>query len=235
MRHIFAFGMILFSGFVVVGCAHKPVSPFEGRDPKILLENACQPGRDNAKGVEGTVWMKASSKEATGQFPATVLARVPASLNLEVQNLLGGTEAVIRIDGQHYQVEVPNKPQHTQKGSYSWGGIPLEWATELFLGRIPCPPADSWKNLKLSVQDDRLVAEVPASLTHDQQTFTYTFIQWNKRPWPESLHWERKTATVFVDFKFGNPDNATGSPQKWEARSPHGEVKVRWKEREMLR
>src|SRR6185295_4308335 len=79
-------------------------------DPHKLLAEACAPGV-SIKGVTGGVAMKAASKEASGQFPATVDARSPGWLKLEIQNLIGGTEAVISVQNRTYKIEVPGKPE----------------------------------------------------------------------------------------------------------------------------
>src|SRR4051812_22174941 len=101
---------ILLLGIVLsalaTGCAHAPVT--RGMDPKVLLADACRPGSE-IKSIKGTVWLKAASKDASGQFPAYVLAKDPDSLRLEVTNLVGGTEAVITVDGQKYRIESHNK------------------------------------------------------------------------------------------------------------------------------
>lgn len=215
-------------------CAHSPIS--RERDPAELLQAACSPGA-GVREVKGSVWMKAVSREASGQFPATVLATAPDRLQMEVTNLLGGTEALISVQGKDYSVRVPNQKGRDRKGVHSWGGIPLRWATDLFLGRVPCPSGTDSGTRKLVVSESgELSVEVPASLEGDAQFFTYRFRSWAGQPWAEALSWERKGAfPVRVDFKFEDPEDKTGSPKKWEAKSSTGEVKVRWKDREMLR
>jgi hypothetical protein len=215
---------------VLSGCAHVP--KIVSRDLPALFEQACEPG-SRIQSVEGSVWLKANSKEASGQFPAAVRAIAPSQLILEVTNLLGGTEAVITVDEQHYRISMPNGQRPDEEGYHSWGGIPLFWATELFLGRIPCPSGDAARDAVLSLQEDDLVVETHRSVGRDVERFVYSFRKWAGKPWPESLHWERTgTFPLTVDFKFEDPDDATHSPKKWEARSIHGEVKVRWRDRE---
>lgn len=212
-------------------CAHTPVK--QGLSPDSLMEAACSPGHSNHT-VIGSIWMKATSKEAKGQFPASVNASDPEQVTLEVTNLIGSPQATIKVDHGSYTIDMPDEKKGTSRkaqGSGSWGGIPLRWASELFLGRIPCPSADSRSHLTLSVQPDTsdLTAETAASPTGDSERFVYHFRQWGGKPWPESLHWERKGRTpTSVDFKFDDPDDKTGSPKKWEAKSPRGEVKLRW-------
>src|SRR6185295_6528848 len=141
-------------------CAHGP-STKELSDPKLLMADACEPGQ-HSQTVTGSVWMNAQSKDAKGQFPANVVAKAPDSLTLEVVNLVGGTHAPITVAGKKYTIEVPDKNGKNQKreGQNSWGGIPLKWASDLFLGRIPCPSQDLLACAKLSVQDQQLVIEV---------------------------------------------------------------------------
>src|SRR6185312_11794511 len=133
-----------------VGCAHPVKKVGMGLEPKLLLAKACAPGAA-LKAVTGSVRMSVKSRDASGQFPASVQAG-PEHLYLEITNPLGGTEATIQIDGNRYTIDT-TKQKHggVRGGEGSWGGIPLRWATELFLGRIPCPEGDVTKTAKLSV------------------------------------------------------------------------------------
>ena len=233
-KSVLGLGSVICLSAVLWGCAHTPVGLGNAKDAKALLVQACFPGRQ-VQEVKGSVWLKAKSKEASGQFPASVLARNPDSLRLEVTNLIGGTEALISIQAQKYSIKVPNREERSEKGYGSWGGIPLHWATELFLGRIPCPAhPDSDEVLSSVDEHGGLRLEIPASVQGDAETYFYQFRSWGGKPWPESLHWERKGAlAVAVDFKFDDPEDGTRSPKKWEAKSAQGEVKARWKEREV--
>src|SRR5262249_16209508 len=147
-----------------------------------------------------------------------VKATAPDSLVLEVTNLLGATQAVITVQGPHYTITVPDKAGNTKKreGAGSWGGIPLKWASDLFLGKIPCPSSAALTSARLSVNSDKqLVAEVGSA-----EKFIYGFREWGGKAWPESLHWERGGHAV--DFKFDDPEDRTHSPRKWEAKSAQG-------------
>jgi hypothetical protein len=225
--------LFLMTFVLTFSCAHNPT---QTESPDALLNYACRPGMTNQT-VTGTVWMKAQSKDASGQFPASILAKAPDHLKLEATNLLGQTQAVISIEGKNYSVDVmTSKGMKKQgQGHNSWGGIPLQWATDLFLGKIPCPDLSSPQNLKLSVSSSGdFTVQTPGGANIDPETFIYHFRTWDGHPWPESLHWERKG--VFsnqVDFKFNDPDLKNNSPKKWEAKSPHGEVKVRWRDRQI--
>ncbi len=220
---------------ILFGCAPKAVRV--AQDPADLLAQACKPARDVTE-ARGSVWLKARSKEASGQFPANVKAKGD-HLELEVTNLLGGTEAWIRVDGKKYEIRVPangakSKPR-VETGANSWGGIPLRWSSELFLGRIPCPNATQLKGAKLAVEENgQLTVETPSSLDFEAERFVYRFRSWAGAPWAESLHWERRgTSPVAIHFTFDQPDDKSASPLKWEAQSGQGEVKVRWKDRQI--
>jgi hypothetical protein len=218
------------------GCAHGPKT---AADPKLLLSQACDIGREN-QGVKGTAWLKAKSKEASGQFPAVVVAKAPDQLRLEVTNLIGGVEAIIEIKGATYKIEgARTKIRKEQNSSGYWGGIPLQWATDLFLGRIPCPAKSDVSDATMKVTSEGdLVVETAASLGAEAERFTYRFKTWGGKPWPETLHWQRLgTLPLAVDFKFEDPEDKSNSPKKWEAKSlsGHGEVKMRWKDRDVTR
>ena len=180
--------------------------------------------------------MKVQSKEASGQFPASVEAHSPDQLTFEATNLIGSTQAVIVVKGHDYRVEVPSKNgmRRQEQGKDSWGGIPLRWATDLFLGKIPCPTgAEKTSDFDISIlgTGDLQVLTHPSAFS-GAETFIYHFKTWEGHPWPEALHWERKGVFASqVDFKFDDPQDKTRSPGKWEAKSPQGEVKVRWRDR----
>lgn len=216
------------------GCSHAP--PATEVEPRALLGLACQPGM-TVNSVKGSVWLKAKSKEASGQFPAVVDAPSADRLTLEVTNLMGGTEAVLSIEGRKYKIRVPNKKSRDAQGESTWGGIPLQWANALFLGRIPCPDASIAKDATFSrTEQGDLIVETPQTLDRLPEKYVYRFRTFDGSLWPETLHWERKgiagSAPVVVDFKFEDPESKSRSPQKWEAKGAQGEVKVRWKDRQ---
>jgi hypothetical protein len=213
------------------GCATAPTAR-ELSDPKLLVAQACEPGAQSQE-VRGSIWMKAVSKDASGQFPATVTARAPDTLMLEVTNLLGSTQAVISVQGKKYSVTVPDKSgnQRKKEGAGSWGGIPLNWASDLFLGRIPCPSQEQLTDARLTVNEEsQLVIDIERG---EPEKFVFSFRQWAGKAWPEKLHWQRSgKLAATVEFKFDDPEDRTRSPRKWEAKSALGEVKVRWRDRE---
>ena len=218
------------SFFQLIGCAHTPYS--KKTDSKDLLSSACSIGQAT-KTVKGSVWLKAKSQEMSGQFPAFVLAQEPSTLKLEITNLVGGAEALISIQDGKYTVEVPDKKKKVETGYGYWGGIPLKWGTELFLGRIPCPTATEISDASVSVNPEgELIVETLRSVRGDRELFRYRFREWNGGAWPEYLYWERKgNFKTSVNFRFDSPADNTGSPKKWEATSALGQVKVRWRER----
>lgn len=231
--------IILYLGVFMLGVscatAPKPTREMVLKDSKVLFEYACgakSPGSE-LRGIKGGLWLKAKSKEASGQFPAQVLAKSQDELDLEITNLLGAPQASLQVRGEHYLLTVENR---REGGRYSWGGIPLKWATTLFVGKTPCPSALRQKDMNLKLGEElSLVIDLPAALENEPETFTYHFRMWGDRPWPEKLVWEKKgTVPLRVDFRFEEPEEPSGSPRKWEARSTLGEVKARWKDREAL-
>ncbi|MEK6706421.1 MAG: hypothetical protein AABZ06_11605 [Bdellovibrionota bacterium] len=214
------------------GCAHRLI--ISGYEPKILLDAACgadSPGA-SLKAVKGSVWLKAKSNEASGQFPASVMVTSPAIMRMEIQNLFGGVEAIISVEGNKYKIEVPNdtgKAHLKETGKDHWGGIPLNLAVDLFLGKLPCPTMSSVRHA--DIEDDQLV--ITSNL---EERFVYRFEKFMDGFWPDYLHWERYgERPLSVEFRFYDPENGTKSPKRWEAKSKLGEIKVRWREREMLR
>jgi len=230
---------ILISLFLIGGCARAPLKTGE-LNPRILYEEACgnsSPGA-HSESLTGSVWLKAHSKEASGQFPAAVEVKRTGAVRMEITNLVGGVEAVIRVEGNKYTIEMPKEKRQAQRqeGNSSWGGIPLTWATRLFLGRVPCPPESAVAEMISELTPEgELKIQTQSSLEREAELFVYRFRNSEGRPWPEALHWERQgVAPLSVDFKFDSPEPGTRSPRKWEAKSPQGEVKVRWREREVF-
>ncbi len=212
------------------GCASaKKVNE---RDPAELLAEICSVGTQNQI-VHGSLWMKAESVEANGQFPADVRMDSPTELRMEVTNLLGGTEAVIEVHGNQYSVKTPNQKQGEQKGNGSWGGIPLSWSTALVLGRFPCPTAEQRKLAKIEALDAEVLSvSIPAKLGQDAEKFRYKLRSWAGKLWPFQIEWEKVGPFGnTVSFDFEDPEDGTRVPRRWSARSKAGSVKVRWKSR----
>ncbi|MBC7690817.1 MAG: hypothetical protein H7222_03545 [Methylotenera sp.] len=223
------------AGLFFGACSTAPTQ--KAKDADTLTEQACRAGKDTKK-VTGSVWLKADSKEASGQFPAQVTVESPDHLVMEVTNLIGATEAIIRVEHEQYSIDIPSrKNQKAQdvKGQGTWGGIPLRWATDLFLGKIPCPSPEVLKqSSRLVSPDGNLVIQTP-----QKEFYEYSFGENGQDAVPQSLHYESKTvasagkaaSVLRVDFKFEDPEPKTLSPRKWEAKSDRGEVRVRWKDR----
>ena len=220
-RLCLTFGLIMFLG----GCATIPKG--QDRDPKVLQASACKPGKDLKK-VTGSAWLKVRSPEASGQFPGSIEATDPDRMRMEVTNLIGATEAIVTVLGDQYKIEVPKKKK-VSHGQNSWGGLPMRWATDLFLGRVPCPTPAQWDRAKITVTaDGTLVADLES-----KEKYEFKFRTWGNELWPEKLRYE--SAQGAIDFSFDDPEDGTGSPKKWEAKSAKGEVKVRWRDREVSR
>ncbi len=221
---------------VLFACAHvRVVSPISSSTLLAEVCGASAPGY-KIQGVKGTVWLQAKSSDAYGRFPAIVEVTSPDSLKMEVTNLIGAPEAMISVRGRHYLIQVPKRNgegMRTKRGVDSWSGIPLRWATDLFLGKIPCPSSATLQDAKVALTSDGdLVVETQASLSMEPEKFKYRFRKWAGRFWPEALEWERLGPFhQKVDFKFDRPEDKTQSPLKWEAQSSQGEIKVRWRER----
>lgn len=203
-------------------------------DPEGVLRQACGMGRTfgksaSVKGIKGSVWLKATSKEASGQFPAVVSVNDKNSLDMEITNLIGGTEATLKVRDNHYLVQTPGKKTKEMRGQDAWSGIPLQWATDLFLGRIPCPVETKLKTAKYSVgPEERLIVKVPG------EEYRYHFRKWSNQAWVDALEWRHTASKASVTFEFDEPENSSGSPLRWSAESKQGEVKVRWQTREAL-
>jgi hypothetical protein len=178
--------------------------------------------------VTGAVWLNLNSPEARGQFPATVDVK-GTELKMEATNLLGGTEALIHVSDSGYQVTFADPAKNQKSDQKSWGGIPLRWASKLFLGQIPCPTLDAPSGLKISSNEPNVVVA-----ESKEGTFVYKLKSWAGKKWPLALKW---TSTLpsegEVDFEFMDPDASTSSPRRWKATSPLGDVKARWTKREI--
>lgn len=218
----------------------------QGLDSFELLRYACRPGAA-IKSIKGSVWIKAKSKEFSGQFPAIVVVTSTGDFRLDVMNSFGGTEAIITIDPQkNFRVDVPDHPEKSVRSQETWGGIPLQWAPELFLGKIPCPSTQNLLKEQLVFKGNTLSVKVPKNLgklglNRHEEAYFYRFVSKpensSQSPWPSQLRWEiRKDDLVSkVEFTFEDPEDLTQSPKKWSAKTATGEVKVRWKEREIVR
>ncbi len=225
-------GVWLIAGVFLAGCSS--VKRAHERDPNALLAEICSIGRQFSV-VNGSLWLKAESPEASGQFPADVRMDGPGMMKMEVTNLLGGTEAIIEVLGDRFELKtVLNGRPQVQKGAGSWAGIPLEWATALVLGRFPCPGSELIGTAKLSTPAENVLSvEVPRRLGKDEQIFIYHLRVWGGQLWPFRVEWTKKGSFGNeVNFEFEDPEDGSHIPRRWSARSKKGAVKVRWKSRQ---
>jgi len=204
----------------------------ERDDPIKLIKGVC--ALDGApREVIGSVWMKAKSKEASGQFPATVQARArpdePLELRIEVNQLLGARAALIEIRGSDFKVETSKQGSVNRKAT-SWGGIPLEWASQLFLDRFPCPNEQDLSRIRWRWLSE---SELEGRPEVGEIVWRFKFRRWNLKPWVESVFWQ-KAAGKTLEVTRDDPDPSEGWARRWEASSSSGQVKVRWKERKIL-
>ncbi len=219
-----AFGWIGLFVFIQ-SCATGP--RVEENRPEELYSYACR-SHAKVKKVEGSVWMSVKSREASGQFPAQVLAKSPSFLELEVTNLLGGTEARIYVQKSKIKVQVPGKPDQNKKGA--WGGIPLQWAPQLFIGQVPCPSRKKIKKSQMRVDERH---DLLIEFEEAQEQFEYQFKTVAGKPWPEKVIWKKTVndQSIEVVFEFSDPESQTRLSKRWEVRSRLGEIKLRWKQR----
>lgn len=221
-------------------CAHAPKPGSLGLRSKFPDEKAARAFLARtcsiASGVreaQGVVSMRVKSKEASGQFSATVHAWAPDRLSLEILQPFGGTMAIVKVENDIYTIDVPGKPEQNVKGYQMWAGIPLRWAAGLFLGRVPCLPQEGREAASVSINDDDdlIVESRGESRGPAPETFVYRFREENGAYRPASLHWEaepRGIPPTKVDFMFSDED-------RWEARSDRGQVRALWREKNVVR
>jgi hypothetical protein len=237
---LLAFGIL--GAFVLFpGCAHIDKSS-PAADPAFLEKQACEPGTQ-VQSVRGSIALTVDTPELKGTYPAQVVTTNPDNLKMEITNPFGAKQALVTIEKGHYTVQTLDENtgdmrKKLEEGKDTYAGIPLEWAAQLFLGKIPCPSSANLKDSTLTTDSEgSLVVDTKPTSAGVSEHYVYKFRSWSGRPWPENLHWERRgekgsNLAQNIDFKFSDPDFKTNSPKRWEARSSKGEVKVRWKDRE---
>jgi hypothetical protein len=197
-------------------------------NPLSKLAEICNIGR-NTKEVSGNLLIKARSKEAKGQFPAAIkVNKAQKTMILEVTNLVGGPIASIKVSNEKFLIKTFGKKKQVAKGSISWGGIPLIWSLDLFLGKIPCPSlVNPDVKVKLSDTPDwQLLATIK------DETYRYKIGIYEGAAWPEELLWSNNKKKESVHFWFSDPDGESMSPKKWRVKSSkNGEVRVKWRDR----
>ena len=214
----------VFMVIALSGCAHG-LRSVKRPSAQELLEQTCSIG-ESLPHVKGGVWIKAKARDEKGQFPAQVKVLGSSDLDMEVTNLLGGSEAFIRIRGERMSIELPSRPQDNTLTQGSWAGIPLRWAPRLFLGAVPCPTPAERSGIQAERGKDTLRFQ-----TKSGETYEFSFEEWMKLEWPRKLHWTKEGKSV--DFEFENPEPHTRSPLVWSALSDDGEVKVLWRSRHL--
>jgi hypothetical protein len=219
--------------FLFSACATAPVHRTDEQLRQAFSE-VCAIGRDHQE-VTGTVWMKVETPQEKGQFPAQLRAQNPDGLDLEITNLVGGVEGTLKIHDGHFEVRRAGQKKVQQKGSGNWEGIPLHWAVDLFLGRIPCPVMNGSgraERIELSQTDHGdLVATAIYGAGRAKEEFVYVLKNWGGKSWPTHLSWNKKSASI--DVEFDQPADLDASPLKWMAVSKSSEVSIRWKERKV--
>ncbi|MEK7692398.1 MAG: hypothetical protein AAB425_15390, partial [Bdellovibrionota bacterium] len=137
------------------GCASHP--RFSKQVAETFAKEAvCTLGQDLSSQKTGTLWIKAKTKTATGQFPAEVKITAPDQVKMIVLNPLGGTEAMVRVDGPKLSVKTfsTGEAEKERQAFETWNGVPIRWLGLLLLGRVPCPKnsfQSSWDS------EDRLI------------------------------------------------------------------------------
>jgi hypothetical protein len=219
VRSLFLCLALLFA--FTLGCAHAP--RLSERDARALFEEICR-APVFASEVSGEVWITAQTPDAHGSFPAVVrTALSPArTLNLEVTNLLGGTVARVQLDEEGLRVFQKGRMRESARETYA--GIPLRFGVDLFLGRRPCPQGIE---PRLRIEGERLFADLSG------ESFEYGFRSYGKAHWVDSVAWVRGANRV--EFVFDRPEDPSGAPLEWLTKSSQGEVRVRWKRRNVLR
>lgn len=176
--------------------------------------------------VKGEVWAKVESPELSGQFPASVRAVSPAQLYLEVTNLIGSPQAWMKIENGKIDLKLTPENQKEwgrQSMKSIFAGLPLEYAPDLFLGRMPCPKRKVGDpELKMKVVNEGL--EVVSGSTR----YFYHFTEYIQKPWAESVVIQSK---MKIEVEFFSPLDPDRAPLRWVASSPRGKIEVRWKDR----
>lgn len=189
------------------------------------LKSVCTAGSTIEK-ARGSVWVKAKAFGSSVQFPAHVMAD-RGGLELQAVNLLGGQEAVLKITGNKYSLDVPRAPHRNRTGDGQFSGIRVEWLTRLFLGQIPCPK--DWDDLDESdveVDDQgRILAK------SGDETYAYSLLDWAGGAWASHLEVRNKKTDKTVHFDFESPEDQTRAVRLWQGTSGDGEIKVKWSSR----
>lgn len=223
----FAFaGVLLFTS----GCATvRPQSELEGPDAaRAMVERFCS-ARSDVKTSVGNLWIQARTPDASGQFPASVKATRSGDVELEIVDLIGSKIATLIVRGESFELKHVQNSARSFSGSGEWNAIPVRWLNQVFLGRTPCPDASEIRKGEFRLIESGVVEGKFGK--HDRVIYRYDqsgAVQWvTEAEW--WLHGQRVQFT-FDDIEFGS-----GAPMKWSVKSSLGEIKARWKQRDLTR
>ncbi len=168
----------------------------------------------------GGAWVRFEAPGGAGQFPATLHATETGKLELEVTNLIGGREALVRWDQVgvgNPKVETAHKISKDMFTEGAWGGLSLKAAHAFLLGRLPCPSE-------------------PPTWAEDSSTLRAGANRYEIR-WLSRRLGQFEVAKVHVtgaEVEIEERD-AQGFPLRWTARTERGVLKFRWKDRKLTR
>jgi hypothetical protein len=224
---IFLFSLLVTSCATTATKVDNSILPVSEESLRARLRPYCQ--SSNLTQIDGDLWMKIKSKEANGQFKAALLANLKAeSLDLEVLNLFGGTEASVHILKDKYTVHRGKLVSGSviDEGLRTWSGIPLRWALDLFSSQMPCPflveGEKKWVFSGNELDGIRIEAK-------DEQ-FEFRFKEESQVRYVSNINWKSTVrANQFVQVRFDSPEN--GYSPAFEIESPSGHVKVKWRSR----
>lgn len=224
---------VVFLLVFLTSCAQAPF-----KTDRTVLERwdeVCAIGR-GIDTVSGNAWMRVQSPELKGQFPASIVARRDGDLDLEATNLVGGVEARVRIRDRILQVQEKNDAEFRVRAMDSWAGLPIRWASELFVGRIPCPlPTESGNR----AEGDSARPEVFRVTDAEGGRFEYTMTKEDGVLWVKKLVWVHRSGQPALEVEFSSMEAETHSPLRWTLVSKRvdgstsAELKVRWRERKL--
>lgn len=231
----FLFRFIILSFLFLSACASTPM--FQGLSGRELMAAACP--NLTGKKISGSIWTKIESKEMSGPFPASVRVDYPEHLAVEVTNLIGAPQAWLTIDHEKIDLRFTAENQkefgRPSAAREVLGGLPLEIATRLFAGGVPCPSDDKNQDVRVKQISDGLEVVSLDLRTRSTTRYVYSFIRYEGKPWVREVSWEKKTKAVgknrTVKITREEPMDPDGAPRRWIALSSQGEIRVRWKDR----
>lgn len=216
-----------------LGCAF-PSANLDAITAEDLFVKTCRIGLGNQT-VTGSIWVKVDSKEMQGQFPATLRATAPQSLDLEVTDLVGAPQAVVRIQDDVRRLKAVSarakKNLRDEDMKEVWAGIPLSLAPAIFLGRYPCPTAD--KEVSVRKRGESLEILEKDLKTKLATHYLYEYRGYGGEPFPVKLTWRRELSEqkkLSIVLEFADLKDPGPLATRWTATSDRGQVDVRWKD-----